>query len=249
VEGAEIMTTTSNESASSVTLEFPVRTKAEILIEKGFKPLSINPERERKKALLETPMHLLGLDTCFCRYFFDRSGKKYFVDGVFREMNSKDVITLQEFINANPAPKKECVLITRREPFCPKKHSLYSKTTSFYNLLSFLRAEGFTLSDWLALAPKGAIVDVCGLSKDKIVPMPALILLGSYEKCDPAKILVKYFKKKITEITVEDLLTIGDNEVDEVASILGSLQRMQRRLRRFGFNDSDGEFMRAHLDL
>lgn len=229
--------------------EIPCEKTRDVLIKKGFRPLNLISEKEKKRALLETPMHLLGLGNCFNRYFFDNSEKKYLVEGILRKMDSKDVVTLQEFINMNPVPRGRNALITRRPCFCPKKNSICSDTTSYYKLLDFLKSEGFTNIDWLALTPKGSTPNIESLPKEKIMTIPAIMLLGSYEKCDPVQTLTKYFQKKIKEITVENILTIDNDEVEKIIVIVRSLQRMQRRLRRFGFRDTDGPFMRAHLDF
>ena len=249
IGGAEIM---NNQKETTGNQEFLFcRKKAEDLIRNGFTPLCPKTISENKNPLLETPMNKLGLGRCFDRYFLDESEKNYFVDGVSRRMNQKDVLTLQEFIALNPTPKENKFLKTRKIEFKnDKNYFLDAGTESFLKLVAFLEEAGFNHQDWIGVSHKKRQPVLANMTKRQIMELPAIEILGIYESCSPAKKLEEYFKKCQKDISIKDIMQLTDESVSLfMMEILSTLQRLQRRLRRFGFRDGDGPFMEASLDL
>lgn len=231
--------------------ELVCRKKAEDLIKSGFVPLCPKPSQENKNPLLDSPMNKLGLGRCFDRYFLDESDKNYFVNGVSRRMNQKDVLTLREFIDLNPSPRENKFLKTRKDDFKNgKNYFLDSGTESFLKLINFLEEAGFNHQDWIGVSHKKRQPVLENMTKREILALPAIEVLGIYESCSPAKILEKYFKKYQKDISIKDIIQLTDEQISlHLMETLSTLQRLQRRLRRFGFRDSDGPFMEASLDL
>jgi len=216
--------------------------KSELLIKKGFKPLSADPGRENKKNALETKMNNFGLGQSFDRYFFSKDNPK---------MNQEDVLTLQEFINLNQAPREERFLETRKKEFKKGKYHLLDKqTTSCVKLIELLKEMEFNHQDWAVISKEKRKPVLKNMAKDKIMNLPAMEIIGMYEGCCPAKIIADYFKKPHKEIYIRDLMQLNDQIIfEEMREIISAIQRVQRRLRRHGLKDRDGLFMEAHLDF
>ena len=246
--GAKVMTNTISTPVEGVQ-EVPCMKTKDILIKNGFKPLCPNPDKERKKSLLETQMNKLGLGRCFDKYFLDDTEKKYLVDNAFRRMGQRDVLTLQEFIDMNPSPKENKFLKTRKEEFKNGRESLLDgETKNFSKLINFLKEYGFSHQDWVGVSPEKIKPHLDSSTKEELIELPAIDVLGIYEGCHPAKALGEYFKKYQKDISIKDLLQLTDEATSNMMDVMQTLQRLQRRLRRLGFTDEDGIFMRTHLD-
>lgn len=201
-----------------------------------------------KEKFLQKPMNRLGLGKCFNRYFFDESSTKYLVNNELRYMKQSDVLSLEDFFELNSSlGRKINFLITRKKSFQPQKNSLSIKTTSFLKLKNLLEKKGFDRDDWLWLAEKKLSIE--DLPKEKILNYSIIEILGSYRSCLPMKTIAEFFSLAPEEILVKDLMSLDDSDALLMPAALLTLQAAQRRLRRYGFNDGDGQFMRASLDL
>ena len=205
-----------------------------------------------KEELLETPMNLLGLGMHFNKYFFENSEKRYFINGVLRTMEQSDVLSLKEFIELNHEKNKSSYLITRRTGFDPKKNELYRQTTSTSKLIDFLTKAELDYQDCFLLMNDKHEKMLSELTKDELMELPAFFLVANYYKENLVFVLNRYFKRDwLDPVLIKDIMSIDDDIASspKIIRIGLALQRMQRRLRRYGFNDGDGKFMRSHLDF
>lgn len=195
-------------------------------------------------------MNKLGLKISFNRYFLDETSTTYLVRGELRPMRQSDVLSLDEFFELNSISGRSVKsLITRKPEFKPKKNALSVNTTSFYNLKDLLEKKGFNCEDWIWLADKKLRIEE--LPKEKILELPITEVFGIYSNCLPMKNIGDFFFAPAEMILVKDLMIIDDETISNSSLLLAvpTLQITQRRLRRYGFNDSDGPFMRASLDF
>jgi len=193
-------------------------------------------------------MNKLGLNRSFNRYFLDETSATYLVKGELRPMRQSDVLSLEEFFELNSNSGRNVrFLITRKPEFKPKKNSLSVSTTSFYKLKALLEEKGLSSDDWIWLAERKLTIEE--LPKEKMLDCSIVDILGSYRGCSPMKTISQFFGLPVEQVLVKDLMALDDETISSMLSALLTLQTMQRRLRRYGFNDNDGPFMRASLDF
>jgi len=137
-------------------------------------------------------------------------------------------LTLREFMKLNP------FLIYETDGFIgyggEEDYFFYKKTLLWEELKDFLHKSGFTSEDWAMLIPNESInkrKDLSYLTKDQILLLPVCVIsTGSSTS------------HKMVGLKVSDLLKV------ESAPYNKQTIAIQNKLRLWGFDDSDGPFMK-----